>query len=88
MSESESPHYRIGALWGILTLLLLVGTVAAAGVVYGLTDLYATGRFVLDVPIVVAGGIVALLTMLFVSGMLYRADRVRGVPHKEVKLFE
>ena len=80
--------YRTGVLWGVLGLLVLVGTVAAAYFVYGLTDLFAHGRYLVDVPAMVGGAFVAGLAFLFLSGILYRVDRLRGVAHKEVQLFE
>jgi hypothetical protein len=88
MSEPSSPGYRTGWLWGVLAILLLIGTVAAAFVVYGLTDLFATGNWALDVPAFVGGGAVASISMLLLTGILYRVDRLRGVPHREVRLFE
>ena len=88
MTESFPPQYRTGTLWGILTLFLVIGTVAAASVVYGLTDLFATGRYFLDVPIMAVGALVASLALLFIAGILYRVDRLRGVPHKRVRMFD
>lgn len=88
MTEVLVPKYRTGWLWGVLALLLLIGTVAAAFVVYGLTDLFATGNWVVDVPAFVGGGVVASIAMLLLTGILYRVDRLRGVPHREVALFE
>jgi hypothetical protein len=88
MTEVSVPKYRTGWLWGVLALLLLIGTVAAAFVVYGLTDLFATGNWVADVPAFVGGGAVASIAMLLLTGILYRVDRLRGVPHREVALFE
>jgi putative exporter of polyketide antibiotics len=88
MSEPSKSGYRTGWLWGVLTILLLIGTVAAAFVVYGLTDLFATGNWALDVPAFVGGGVVASIAMLLLTGILYRVDRLRGVPHREVRLFE
>lgn len=86
--EPAPPRYRTGALWGVLALILLVGTVAAAFFVYGLTDLLATGRYLPDLPIAAAGAAIASFAMLLLTGILYRVDRLRGVPHKEVRLFE
>jgi formate/nitrite transporter FocA (FNT family) len=88
VTESATPHYQTGALWGVLTLFLLVGTVAAAFVVYGFTDLLKTGRWFPDLLELAAGGMVASLAMLLVTGILYRVDRLRGVPHRRVELFE
>jgi putative exporter of polyketide antibiotics len=88
MIDESTPKYRTGWLWGVLALLLLIGTVAAAFVVYGLTDLFATGNWAVDVPAFVGGGAVASIAMLLLTGILYRVDRLRGVPHREVALFE
>jgi hypothetical protein len=88
MTELSKPEYRTGWLWGVLAILLLIGTVAAAFVVYGLTQLFATGNWLVDVPTFVGGAFVACLAMLLLTGMLYRVDRLRGVAHREVRLFE
>jgi hypothetical protein len=86
---SDAPvRYRTGALWGVLALLLLFGVIAAATFVYGLTDLFATGRVWLDVPTMVVGGFVASVLLLLIIGILYRVDRLRGVPHRTVELFD
>ena len=63
MSEAPSaaPHYRTGALWGVLALLLLIGTVSAAFFVFGLTDLLGTGHLFPDVPISDRGRILRVL---------------------------
>ncbi|HEV2428432.1 MAG TPA: hypothetical protein VGV64_01100 [Thermoplasmata archaeon] len=82
------PTYRTGTLWLVLALILLVGTVASAFVVYGITGALSTGRWLPGLPIALVGGAIAVLAMLFVTGLLYRVDRLRGVPHKEVRLFE
>ncbi|MCI4333569.1 MAG: hypothetical protein L3K01_07625 [Thermoplasmata archaeon] len=88
MTEPNPAKYRTGWLWGVLGILLLIGTVAAAFVVYGLTDLYANGNWLVDVPTFIGGALVASVAMLLLTGMLYRVDRLRGVPHREVRLFE
>jgi hypothetical protein len=88
VTELATPAYRTGWLWGVLGILLTVGTVAAAFVVYGLTQLLATGDWLLDVPAFVGGAVVASLAMLLITGILYRVDRLRGTPHREVALFE
>jgi hypothetical protein len=84
----KPPHYRTGALWGVLTVLLFVGTLASAFFVYGLTDLFATGRYLFDVPILMVGAFTAGVALLLIVGVLYRVDRLRGVPHRRVELFD
>jgi membrane protein implicated in regulation of membrane protease activity len=84
--EAERPVWKTGWLWGVLALLLLVGTVGAATFVYGLTGLAAG-----DVASVVAlglGGFVAFVAFLLIAGVLYRVDRYRGTPQRRVELFE
>jgi hypothetical protein len=88
MSEPAPAPIRTGPLWAVLTLLLLGGTVSAAFFVWGLTDLFATGRWFLDLPVLAGAGFVATFLMLLLTGVLYRVDRIRGVPHREVRLFE
>jgi hypothetical protein len=88
VSEPAAPKYRYGTLWGVLTLLLLGGIVSSAFVVYGLTDLFTTGRVLLDVTIVVVGGFLCSVMLLLIIGILYRVDRVRGVPHRRIELFD
>lgn len=83
-----TPKYRTGVLWSILLLLSLGGTVSATYVVWGLSDLAVTRHYLLDVPLAVAGLFFAGLCILLVTGILYRVDRLRGVPHREVALFE
>lgn len=84
----KPPQYRTGALWGVLTVLLLIGTLASAFFVYGLTDLFATGRYVFDVPILMLGAFVAGVALLLIIGVLYRVDRLRGTPHRRIELFD
>jgi hypothetical protein len=88
MTEPETPKYRTGWLWGVLTILLGTGTLAAAFVVYGVTDLLTNANWLIDIPAMVGGAIVASISMLLLTGILYRVDRLRGVPHREVPLFE
>jgi hypothetical protein len=83
-AEKESNN----TLWMVLTLLLLGGTLGSAFFVYGLANLLATGRWMIDVPMLVLGGFLATFLFLLLTGVLYRVDRLRGVPHREVRLFE
>ena len=39
-------------------------------------------------PILLAGAFVASLMLLLVTGILYRVDRLRGVPHRRIELFD
>lgn len=89
MSEPASPpKYKTGTLWAILLLFMMGGTVAATYVVWGVSELLLTGRYLVDVPVALVAGVVTVLCVLFVLGILYRVDRLRGVPHREVALFE
>jgi hypothetical protein len=79
-------RWPTGALWGILAVFLVFGTVGAAGVVYGVTGVLAGAWWaVVAVPI---GGVVAALSFLFMAGILYRVDRYRGVSGRRIELFE
>ncbi len=84
----EAPKYGTGALWGVLTLLLLMGTVASAFVVWGVTDLYSSGRYLLDMAVLLPAAFLAALAFLLIAGILYRVDRIRGVLDRRVELFE
>jgi hypothetical protein len=86
--DGAAPEYRTAVLWGTLALLMLIGTVSAAFFVFGLTDLLGTGRILPDLPILIAGAFGATFMLLLITGILYRVDRLRGVPHREVRLFE
>ena len=80
------PVWRTGSLWGILAVFLVVGTVGAASVVYGLFGL-AQGHLY-DLVAVGAGAVVAVLAFLFMAGILYRVDRYRGAAERRIDLFE
>jgi len=84
----EPPKYGTGALWGVLTVLLLMGTVASAFVVWGVTDLFGAGRYLWDAAALGVGGFLAALAFLLIAGILYRVDRIRGVLARRVELFE
>jgi hypothetical protein len=88
VSETLAPKYRYGTLWGVLALFLLGGVVSSAFVVYGLTDLFTTGRVLLDLPIILISAFVCSIMLLLIIGILYRVDRVRGVPHRRIELFD
>ena len=89
MSESEPvPQFRTGALWGVLAVLLVIGTVAAAAVVYGVTNLLLGGSWWIALLSIGVGAFVSVVALLLMLGVLYRVDRFRGTPHKEVRLFE
>ena len=89
MTESAPVvRYRTGVLWVLLAVLLVFGTVAAATFVYGLTDLYATRRLWPDLVVIAGGGFGATFFLLLITGILYRVDRVRGVPHRRIELFD
>jgi hypothetical protein len=88
VSEVPAAKYRYGTLWGVLALFLLGGVVSAAFVVYGLTDLFTTGHALWDIPIILVGGFVSSVMLLLIIGILYRVDRVRGVPHRRIELFD
>jgi hypothetical protein len=83
---AEKPQWNTAPLWGILALFLVVGTVGAATVVYGVLGA-ASGDLVALVWVGV-GAVVAALSFLFMAGILYRVDRYRGANHRRVELFE
>lgn len=85
---AETPKYTTGALWGVLAVLLLVGTVSSAFVVWGFSDLYLNGRYLLDIAALLTGGFLTVLSFLLIAGILYRVDRIRGVLERRVELFE
>jgi cell shape-determining protein MreD len=87
LSETEEkPVWKTGWLWGLLAVLLLVGTIGAATFVYGLTGLIAGNAFAAIA--LVLGAFVAVLAFLFMAGVLYRVDKYRGTPQRRVELFE
>jgi len=85
-SEAATPQWKTGTLWGILAVFLVVGTVGAASVVYGLFGL-AEGH-VVDLIAVGIGAVIAVLAFLFMAGILYRVDRYRGKAERRIDLFE
>ncbi|MGI0129830.1 MAG: hypothetical protein ACREDE_02555 [Thermoplasmata archaeon] len=87
MSEPvETPVWKTGVLWGVLAVLLVVGTVGAATFVYGLTGIIAGDPY--DLIGVALGGFVAVLAFLFMAGVLYRVDRYRGTAERRLEFFE
>ncbi|MFZ1022569.1 MAG: hypothetical protein WAN87_00330 [Thermoplasmata archaeon] len=89
MSDSEAvPQFRTGALWGVLAILLVVGTVAAAAVVYGVTNWLLGGAWWIALLTIGVGAVVSVIALMLMVGVLYRVDRFRGTPHKEMRLFE
>jgi hypothetical protein len=87
MTDAPAPSYRTGWLWAVLVFLLVVGTVASAFVVYGLQGVLG-GALLPYLPIAIVGAFIAILAILLIAGFFYRIDRLRGVPHREVRLFE
>jgi hypothetical protein len=87
LSETaERPVWKTGSLWGVLAVLLVIGTLGAATFVFGLTGVAAGNLF--DVVPLGLGVVVAALAFLFMAGVLYRVDRYRGTPQRRVELFE
>jgi hypothetical protein len=82
----ERPQWKTGVLWGILALFLILGAVGSAAVVYGVTGLAAGNLWgAVALPV---GAAVAVLSFLFMAGILYRVDRYRGANSRKVELFE
>ena len=84
----EKSPYKTGALWMVLLVLLVIGTVSSAGFVYGLTGLFDGIPVWIDALAMIVGGFVAVFSILMITGILYKVDKLRGVPHREVRLFE
>jgi hypothetical protein len=87
-ASDSPPVYRTGALWIVLCILLVLGTVSSALVVWGLLNAYVTGDYAFDAAVVIGGAFAAIFFFLLLSGILYRIDVLRGVPHRRVMLFE
>ena len=75
-------------LWGILAVLLVVGTLGGALFVFALTVWVFAGAFVLGILFSAVGAAVAFLSFLFMAGILYRVDRYRGANRRVVRFFE
>jgi CHASE2 domain-containing sensor protein len=88
MSETSRSERKAStaALWGLLAVLLVLGTVALATFVYGLLGLLAGGW--LDLVPLVGGAFGSFLVFLLTAGILYRVDRYRGAAKRRVELFE
>ena len=87
MTEAApAPQWKTGSLWGILAAFLVLGTVGAGTVVYGV--LGVLDGDLLDLAVLAVGAVVAVLMFLFMAGILYRVDRYRGVAHRRIELFE
>jgi len=84
--DAQPPRWRTSALWGVLAVLLVFGSVGAATFVYGLTWLFV-GAWI-GVLIAGFGAAVATLAFLFMAGILYRVDRYRGMTDRRIELFE
>jgi hypothetical protein len=86
--SAEAPGYRTGVIWAVLAVLLVLGTVASASVVYGVVGLFTNRSYVLNIAVVGVGAFGAVFVLLLIAGIMYRIDRLRGVPHRRVELFE
>lgn len=75
-------------LWGVLAVLLVVGTLGGALFVYALTEVLLPGAVVAGAILAGIGAAVAFLSFLFMAGILYRVDRYRGANRRVVKFFE
>lgn len=90
MTEPARPariRLRATVLWGVLAVLLLVGTVSSAFVVYGATGFGVRPAWA-DLASIGLGGVGAGLAWLFLIGLLYRVDRSNGALRRRVKLFD
>ncbi|MGD0250961.1 MAG: hypothetical protein ABSB97_08790 [Thermoplasmata archaeon] len=85
-SPNEPPKWNTAPLWGILAVFLVIGTVGAATVVYGLVGV--VGGHLIDAVAIGVGAVVAALAFLFMAGILYRVDRYRGSNLRRIDLFE
>ena len=85
---AEAPSGRTGVIWGVLAVLLPLGTLASAVFVYGLLGLWSSHAYLLDGALLLLGGAATVFLMLLLAGILYRIDRLRGDVRRKVKLFE
>ena len=84
--DGTSPSWNTGSLWGLLALLLVVGTVGGATFVYGVLGVLG-GQPLYGIAVAI-GFVVAFLDFLFMAGVLYRVDRYRGANQRRIELFE
>jgi hypothetical protein len=85
-SPEGTPVWKTGTLWGILAVLLILGTVGGATVVYGVMGVAYGDPF--DLIAIAIGAVVASLSFLFMTGILYRVDRYRGATQRRMEFFE
>jgi Na+-translocating ferredoxin:NAD+ oxidoreductase RnfA subunit len=83
-----SPKYKTGVIWGVLAVLLVLGTVASATVVWAVLNAVSTHQYLLDGVLLVISAFGAIYVLLLMAGIFYRIDRLRGVPHRRIELFE
>jgi len=85
-SEPARPQWRTNVLWGVLAVLLVLGSVGAATFVFGVTELLAGDMW--GAVVAALGVLIAVLSFLFMAGILYRVDRYRGKNGRRIELFE
>jgi uncharacterized membrane protein len=85
---ADPPQYRYGVIWVVLSVLLVVGTVASAFFVWGVLGLIAGPAYVFSGVVAVLAAFVAVYVALLLAGILYRIDRLRGTAHRRIELFE
>ncbi len=87
-TDAGPPRWNTGALWGVLAVLLVIGTLGGALFVFALTVWVLAGAVVIGLVLATVGALVAFLAFLFMAGILYRVDRYRGANRRVVKFFE
>ncbi len=85
-AEPARPTWNTAPLWGVLALLLVVGTLGAATFVFGLLGVLSGGLVYLAA--VAGGGFLAVVAFLLMAGVLYRVDRYRGANYRRIEFFE
>jgi len=86
LTKPPAPKWRTGALWGVLAVFLVFGSVGLGTIVYGVTGILGGQPW--DVIALPIGGAMATLSFLFMAGILYRVDQYRGIEGRRVALFE